>query len=233
MAAAYVCIQRRRIIRRARILRDYDNPLDYLDDGSIVSKDRLIHLLIHNLCATLQNDLQWTTMRSRVLPVSLQKMVALYAYSKWQLSINVANIQYISRQIVGNAIIDVTNCLIEISKHHITLSVDVTELNKILKKTTILWNCSFSKHCWSNWLHTHSTKSTFMNIYSSFEKIIIPWTFNVYAIRIWNFLILGRSGLLCYIKCALLTKFLNLRDAILQIMITYELNAISAISMTE
>lgn len=34
----------------------------------------------------------------------------------------------------GNAINDVTNCLIGISKHHITLPVDVTELNKIKKK---------------------------------------------------------------------------------------------------
>lgn len=132
----------------------------------------------------------------------------------------------------GNAINDVTNCLIGISKHHITLPVDVTELNKI-KKNTILWNCSFSKHRWSNWLHRHSTKSTFRNIYSSFEKSIIPWTFKVYAIRIWNFLILWRSGLVCYIKCALLTKFLNLKDAILQIMGIYELSALSAILMTE
>lgn len=77
--AAYVCIQTRKTIRRARILRDYDNPLDYLDDESIVSKDRLTHPLIQNLRATLQNDLQLTTMcsRSRALPVSLQKMVAL------------------------------------------------------------------------------------------------------------------------------------------------------------
>lgn len=46
---------------------------------------------------------------------------------------SVADIQYISRQSVGNAINDVTNCLIGISKHHITLPVDVTELNKIKK----------------------------------------------------------------------------------------------------
>lgn len=43
----------------------------------------------------------------------------------------VADIQYISRQSVGNALNDVTNCLIGILKHHITLPVDVTELNKI------------------------------------------------------------------------------------------------------
>lgn len=45
----------------------------------------------------------------------------------------VADIQYISRQSVGNALNDVTNCLIGILKHHITLPVDVTELNKIKK----------------------------------------------------------------------------------------------------
>lgn len=47
---------------------------------------------------------------------------------------SVADIQYVSRQSVGNAINDVTNWLIGISKHHITLPVDVTELNKIKKK---------------------------------------------------------------------------------------------------
>lgn len=51
---------------------------------------------------------------------------------------SVADIQYISKQSVGNAINGVTNCLIGISKHHITMPVDVTELNKIKKKTTIL-----------------------------------------------------------------------------------------------
>lgn len=45
----------------------------------------------------------------------------------------VADIQYISRKSVGNALNDVTNCLIGILKHHITLPVDVTELNKIKK----------------------------------------------------------------------------------------------------
>lgn len=133
MAAAYVCIQRRRKIRTAHIWRDYDNPLDYLDDESIVRKDRLTRPIIHNLYAILQNDLQWPTTRSRALPVSLQIMMALRFYASdsfWEI---VADIQHISRQTVENALNDVTNCVVGISKHHIILPVDVIELNKILK----------------------------------------------------------------------------------------------------
>lgn len=170
MAAAYVYIQRRRKIRSVRIWRDYDNPLDYLDDESIVSKDRLTRHIIHNLCAILQNDLQWPTTRARALPVSLQIMIALRFYASDSFREIVADIQHISRQTVENALNDVTNCVVEISQHHIILPVDVIELNKIFKKT-ILWNCSFSKHRWSNWLHTHSTKSTFYKLtYISHSK---------------------------------------------------------------
>lgn len=39
----------------------------------------------------------------------------------------------ISRQTVENALNDVTNCVVGISKHHIIMPVDVIELNKVLK----------------------------------------------------------------------------------------------------
>ncbi|XP_062572274.1 putative nuclease HARBI1 [Saccostrea cucullata] len=133
MAAAYVFIQRRRRLRRERVLRDYNNPLDYLDDESIVSKYRLTRPMIHNLCAMFERDLHRPTMRSRSLPVSLQIMVALLFYASGSFQEVVADIHNISRQSTGNAIEDVTNCLIEISKHNIKMPVDVVELNKIKK----------------------------------------------------------------------------------------------------
>lgn len=148
MAAAYVCIQRRRKIRTAHIWRDYDNPLDYLDDESIVRKDRLTRPIIHNLYAILQNDLQWPTTRSRALPVSLQIMIALRFYASDIFREIVADIKHISRQIVENA--------------------DWIKQNF---KKSILWNCSFSKHRWSNWLHIYSTKITFYKLtYISHSK---------------------------------------------------------------
>ena len=43
MAAVYVHLRRRRNnIRRNRILRDYDNPLDYLDDHDIDPEIQII-----------------------------------------------------------------------------------------------------------------------------------------------------------------------------------------------
>ena len=77
MAAIYVFLRRRRQnIRRNRVFRDRDNPLDYTDDADIISKYRLSRPLILNLCQMFQNDLQRPTMRFHAFPVSLQIMVA-------------------------------------------------------------------------------------------------------------------------------------------------------------
>lgn len=60
-------------------------------------------------------------------------MIALRFYASDIFREIVADIKHISRQIVENALNDVTNCVVGISKHHIILPVDVIELNKIFK----------------------------------------------------------------------------------------------------
>lgn len=60
-------------------------------------------------------------------------MIALRFYASDIFREIVADIKHISRQIVENALNDVTNCVVGISKHHIIMPVDVIELNNILK----------------------------------------------------------------------------------------------------
>ena len=55
MAAVYVRLRgRAQNIRRNRVFRDRDNPLDYLDDADIIRKYRLSRPLITNLCRMFQ-----------------------------------------------------------------------------------------------------------------------------------------------------------------------------------
>lgn len=76
-----------------------------------------------------KNEVTWTT--GLLTESGSSTLIASDSFPE-----SVADIQYISKQSVIN---DVTNCLIGISKHHITLPVDVTELNKIKKNTIILF----------------------------------------------------------------------------------------------
>ena len=99
MAAIYVFLKRRsQNIRRNRVFRDRDNPLDYTDDADIISKYRLSRSLILNLCQMFQNDLQRPTMRSHAFPVSLQIMVALRFYATRKLSTSQCRRTYIIYQ---------------------------------------------------------------------------------------------------------------------------------------
>lgn len=70
-------------IRRGRVFRVIDNPLDYLDDEAIVRRyyNRLSSFLIHDLCV------QSSTLKARAFPVSIQQvMVALRLYFRQMLA---------------------------------------------------------------------------------------------------------------------------------------------------
>ncbi|XP_062588934.1 putative nuclease HARBI1 [Saccostrea cucullata] len=63
MAAAYLIINERRLLRRERLFRDRNNPLDYMDDREIISKFRLPRHLILDICQMIQNDITRPTRR--------------------------------------------------------------------------------------------------------------------------------------------------------------------------
>lgn len=81
MAAAFILIQNRRQLRRERVFRDRNNPLDYMDDVDIIDKFRLPRFLILDLCGELRVHLEHLTGRSHAIPPSLQVMVALRFYA--------------------------------------------------------------------------------------------------------------------------------------------------------
>lgn len=69
-------------IRRGRVFRVIDNPLDYLDDEAMRRYyNRLSSFLIHDLCV------QSSTLKARAFPVSIQQvMVALRLYFRQMLA---------------------------------------------------------------------------------------------------------------------------------------------------
>lgn len=79
----FLIIKYRRIDEfHERIFNDIDNTLDYLNDYTIISKNRLSRYLIINLCNIFEDRLQRPTGRSHAFSVSLQAMVALRSYAK-------------------------------------------------------------------------------------------------------------------------------------------------------
>ena len=120
MAVVYLRWRRREgNVRRNRIFRDRDNPLDYLDDVEIIRKYRLSRPLIRTLCRMFQTDLQRPTMRSHAFAISLQVMVALRFYAIGSFFINS----------VSNITRDVTHCLNRVSNQYIKMPTDQVELN--------------------------------------------------------------------------------------------------------
>ena len=126
-------IRRGQTIRRERLLRDYDNPLDYLHDDAIVRKHRFSRPMILNLCRMLENDLQRHTMRSRAFPVSLQIMMALRFYATGSFLLVNADVHIVSRSSVSRVIRDVANCLVSVCQQYITMPTDQANLQNIMQ----------------------------------------------------------------------------------------------------
>ncbi|XP_062581489.1 putative nuclease HARBI1 [Saccostrea cucullata] len=102
MAAAYLIINERRLLRRERLFRDRNNPLDYMDDREIISKFRLPRHLILDICQMIQNDITRPTRRSHALPPSLQLMAALRFFAT-------GNFQTVTADLHGISAIDGTH----------------------------------------------------------------------------------------------------------------------------
>lgn len=64
MAAVYVLVRNRQLIRHERVFRDRINPLDYMDDCDILEKFRLPRHVIFDLCNELNDRLEHPTKRS-------------------------------------------------------------------------------------------------------------------------------------------------------------------------
>ncbi|CAC5421210.1 HARBI1 [Mytilus coruscus] len=125
--------RRHQNIRRNRLLRDYDNPLDYLDDFDIIRRYRLSRPMIIDLCRRFDNDLHKPTMRSRALPVSLQIMAALRFFATGSFQLVNADVHNISRSSVSRCVRNVTQCLVNVCNQHIIMPTDAASL-EIIKR---------------------------------------------------------------------------------------------------
>ena len=131
MAVVYHHFRRRRgqYLRRERVFRDIDNPIDYLDDDDIIAKYRLPRFVIFDLCRRFDGDLKRPTLRSRSLTVSLQVMTALRFYATGSFQAVTADVHRISRPSVSRVINDVTNCLVRLSREHIKMPTQQELIN--------------------------------------------------------------------------------------------------------
>ena len=140
MAALLLLPRRNQRARRNRVFRDIDNPLDYLDDESIVKRYRLSRPIIHDLCEQFQDTLQRPTMRSRAFPVSIQVMVALRFYASGSFQAVVGDVHNISRPSVCKIVNDVTQCLLNVANEHIKMPVSSRELAKNMSEFSLIAN---------------------------------------------------------------------------------------------
>ena len=94
-------IQNKRALRRQRIFRDRNNPLDYLPEEDSIQKYRLTRKLILQVCVMVRDDIDRPTNRSSPLSVSLQVMVALRFYATGTFQSVVGDIHMISKASVS------------------------------------------------------------------------------------------------------------------------------------
>lgn len=76
-----MCVYENNIENPKRIFRDRLNPLDFLDDHTIVRDYRLDRQAIFEICGEVEEQKTRPTIRTCSKPVSLQVMIALKYYA--------------------------------------------------------------------------------------------------------------------------------------------------------
>jgi hypothetical protein len=132
MAAAFILIQNRRQLRRERVFRDRNNPLDYLDDVDIIDKFRLPRFLILHLCEELRVHLEHPTGRSHAIPPSLQVMVALRFYASGNFQTVNGDLHGISKASVSRIVNTVTSALVIVSANYVRFPRDDRSINNTM-----------------------------------------------------------------------------------------------------
>ena len=125
MAAAFVNINQerhnRRALRRQRVFRDRQNPLE-LDDIEIFNKYRLPRQVILDLIETLETDLLRTTQRSCALSVVTQVFTSLRYFASGSFYLDVGDNHGISKASVSRALHRVTAAIISHAGNYINFS---------------------------------------------------------------------------------------------------------------
>ena len=136
MAAAYVLVERQiqRALRRERIFRDRNNPLDSLDDKELVSKYRLPRNVIIDLINVLHADLAHDTKRSNALSVHTQLLVSLRYYASGCFYLDTGDSHGVSKSSVSHSLHRVTEALCNRVGNYISFPMDEGSL-RLLKSS--------------------------------------------------------------------------------------------------
>nr|XP_022302702.1 putative nuclease HARBI1 [Crassostrea virginica] len=103
--------QVRRNLRRQRVFRDRQNPLDFYDDMDIIHRYRLDRQSIISIIDLAEDSLERPTKRSGSLPASLQVFAALSFFASGTQQRVIGDTLGISKSSVCRSIDDVINAL--------------------------------------------------------------------------------------------------------------------------
>ena len=136
-------IQNRRALRRQRIFRDRNNPLDYLPEEDIIQRYRLTRQLILQVCDMVRDDIERPTNRSSPLPVSLQVMVALRFYATGTFQSVVGDIHMISKASVSRTVHAVSGAIARKCQEFISMPTsrqDLAHVSAQFRQLSVLPN---------------------------------------------------------------------------------------------
>ncbi|XP_041346722.1 putative nuclease HARBI1 [Gigantopelta aegis] len=136
MTAALVAILDRRRIRRRqavpRVIRDRNNPLDFMNDVELQNKYRLDRDGILYPCNKLQLDLERSTRRSGALPLSLQVIAALRYFATGSFQAVTGDVHGLSRFSVSRCVHTVSRSIVnKLMKIHIKFPRENNEIRSV------------------------------------------------------------------------------------------------------
>lgn len=123
-----------RHMRRERIFRDHQNPLDFMPDDDIHRKYRLPRRNIIQLCDTVSRDLNHRTQRNHALPVSLQVLTALRFYAVGGFQDPLGQGHGLHKSTVSRCISRVSMALCQHTHQYINLPAGVDAMREIHQK---------------------------------------------------------------------------------------------------
>ena len=114
----------RRALRRERVFRDRQSPLDAYNDDELVARYRFDRQHILEMVDALSDRIGPWTERSHAIPATLQVLIALRYYALGSMQLVVADTVGVSQPTVSRVVIRVTQAINGVFRGTISLAMD-------------------------------------------------------------------------------------------------------------
>ncbi len=131
MAYLYLLQEAERHLRRERVFRDRNNPLEILDDHAVIRKYRLSRECIIDLCEDPCEDLERPTRRNRALSVQDQILCALRFYATGSFQEVIGDRHGLNKSSVSRSIHAVSASLCRRVRQHISYPEDQASIQRL------------------------------------------------------------------------------------------------------